>query len=190
MRAYRLVIAPVAIAVALGAGCAARIIAFNTQTGQPTAEYVYDMEIVNSFDRRVGGDQSEMKISGMSWYGPNQLLVDERTDNVARLYLIDIDPSRNILGGQFDDPKTSPSLEQSLPAPGRFTPLNKVLAVDLASKIPGMPGKIEGVAVRDPRTIVVTNDNDFGIPDGKEAYVGRRLQNNGTPNRLMVVNLG
>lgn len=148
------------------------------------------MEIVNNFDRRVGGDQSEMKISGMSWYGPNELLVDERTDNVARLYRIIIDPSRNILGGPYDDPKTSPSLEQSLPAPGKFIPLDKVLAVDLPAKIPGLPGKIEGVAVRDPRTIVVTNDNDFGIPDGKEAYVGRRLQNNGTPNRLMVVNLG
>ncbi|HTK65670.1 MAG TPA: esterase-like activity of phytase family protein [Pseudonocardia sp.] len=167
-----------------------RLIALDTQTGRPTAEYVYGMEIVNSFDRRVGGDQSEMKISGMSWYGPNELLVDERTDNVARLYRIIIDPSRNILGGPYDDPKTSPSLEQSLPAPGKFIPLDKVLAVDLPAKIPGMPGKIEGVAVRDPRTIVVTNDNDFGIPDGKEAYVGRRLQNNGTPNRLMVVNLG
>jgi hypothetical protein len=166
-----------------------RLIAFNTQTGQTTAEYVYGMEIVNSFDRRVGGDQSEMKISGMSWYGPNELLVDERTDNVARLYRIIIDPSRNILGSRFDDPATSPSLEQSLPD-GKFIPLDKVLAVDLPAKIPGMPGKIEGVAVRDPRTIVVTNDNDFGIPDGKEAYVGGRLQNDGTPTRLMVVNLG
>jgi Esterase-like activity of phytase len=165
-----------------------RLIAFSTQTGQPTAEYVYGMEKVTSFDRSMGGDQSEMKISGMSWYGPNELLVDERTDNVARLYKVTIDPSRNILGSPFDDPKTSPSLEQSLP--GKFTPLDKVLAVDLPSKVPGLPGKIEGVAVRDPRTIVITNDNDFGIPDGKEAYVGGRLQNNGETNRLMVVNLG
>ena len=57
--------------------------------------------------------------------------LDERTDNVARLYRIIIDPSRNILGSRFDDPKTSPSLEQSLPD-GKFTPLDKVLAVDLS----------------------------------------------------------
>jgi hypothetical protein len=166
-----------------------RLIAFDTESGKPEAEYVYGMEIVNGFDRRVGGDQSEMKISGMSWYGPNELLVAERTDNVARLYRVIIDPSRNILGGRFDDPATSPSLEQSLPD-GKFIPLDKVLAVDLPSKVPGLPGKIEGVAVRDPRTIVITNDNDFGIPDGKEAYAGGRLQNNGATNRLMVVNLG
>lgn len=166
-----------------------RLIAFDTESGKPEAEYVYGMEIVNGFDHRVGGDQSEMKISGMSWYGPNELLVAERTDNVARLYRVIIDPSRNILGGRFDDPATSPSLEQSLPD-GKFIPLDKVLAVDLPSKVPGLPGKIEGVAVRDPRTIVITNDNDFGIPDGKEAYAGGRLQNNGATNRLMVVNLG
>jgi hypothetical protein len=165
-----------------------RLISFSTATGQPTAEYVYPMEAVGSFDRGMGGDQSEMKVSGMSWYGPNQLMVDERTDNVARLYVINIDPARNILGTPFDDPAHSPSLEQS--APGAYRPLDKALAVDLPSKIPGLPGKIEGVAVRDPRTIIITNDNDFGIPDGKEAYVGRQLQNNGETNRLMVVNLG
>lgn len=34
--------------------------------------------------------------------------------------------------------------------------------MDLAA-IPGLPGKIEGVALLDPKTLVIANDNDFGV---------------------------
>ncbi|WP_405084466.1 hypothetical protein [Microbispora sp. NBC_01389] len=52
--------------------------------------------------------------------------------------------------------------------------------------MPSLPGKIEGLALLDSRTIALANDNDFGLgdfgPDG-------RLVDSGVPNRLVVVRL-
>jgi len=42
---------------------AVRVLAGDTATGQPTAEYVYPLEDVASFDPGAKGDQSEIKIS-------------------------------------------------------------------------------------------------------------------------------
>jgi hypothetical protein len=163
-----------------------RLFAFDPATGKPTAEYVYPMEAVTGFDRSLGGDQTEMSVSSVAWYGDNQLLVDERTDNVARLYLVTIDPAKNILGSPYDDPAHRPTLEQT--ALGAANPLNKTLFLDLTGKVPGMPKKIEGVAVRDPRTVVVSNDNDFGVQKGP-VFSGGRLRDSGAPSKVMVVNV-
>jgi hypothetical protein len=174
-------------AAAAAGSRAARLFAFSPETGKATAEYVYPLENVNTFDRSQGGDQTEMSISGLAWYDENKLVVDERTDNVARLYLVDIDPSRNILGSPYDDPGHVPALEQTDVAAAN--PLAKTLFVDLAGKVPGLPHKIEGVAVRDPRTVVVSNDNDFGLPDRGGFGPGGRLIDTGAPSKVMVVNL-
>ena len=50
---------------------AVRVLAGDTATGQPTAEYVYLLEDVASFDPVAKGDQSEIKISALAWYQPD-----------------------------------------------------------------------------------------------------------------------
>ncbi|WP_260614719.1 esterase-like activity of phytase family protein [Microbispora sp. KK1-11] len=162
-----------------------RILTFDLRSRKVTAEYPYRFEDVTTFDPKVNGDQSEMKISGLAYAGRDRLLVDERTDNVARVYSIDLAKATNLLGGPYDDPKTSPSLEEQAGASGVRLPA-KSLVLEPNALVPSLPGKIEGIAVLDPRTIALANDNDFGLgdfgPDG-------RLVDSGVPNRLVVVRL-
>ncbi|SDM16171.1 esterase-like activity of phytase family protein [Nonomuraea jiangxiensis] len=160
-----------------------RILAVNVRTGRPVAEYAYEFESVARFDPKAGGDQNQMKISSVVGLGNGRLLVEERTDNVARLYTADLRHATNLLGGRYDLSTTKPSLEARLPRNVR--PLSKKLAVDLA-KIPGVPGKLEGVALLNRNTIAVANDNDFGMGEIDE---NGRLKSNGVPSRLLVISL-
>jgi hypothetical protein len=42
-------------------------------------------------------------------------------------------------------------------------PVRSTLLADLGVIAPGLPGKIEGLALADDRTIVVGNDNEFAF---------------------------
>lgn len=167
-----------------------RILALDARTGKPKAEYVYRMEDVTTFDPGADGEQNEMKISGLVALGRDRLLVDERTDDVARLYIADLHHATNILGGKWDDQDTSPSLEQLAdPSEGDVAAARKSLALDL-STIEGVPGKVEGVAVPNPWTIAVASDNDFGMSDGPEAFdENGRLVDSGIESKLVTIRL-
>ncbi|NUR92437.1 MAG: esterase-like activity of phytase family protein [Nonomuraea sp.] len=163
------------------ASSTARVLRVDLRTGRPTGEWAYTMENVAAFD--PAAEQGDMKISALTVLGPGRLLLQERTDAVARLYTVDLRRATNLLGGPYDDPATTPSLESSLPSNVTVAP--KKLAVDLAA-IPGLPGKIEGVALIDPMTIAVANDNDFGMgtfdADG-------RLVDSGVASRILTIRL-
>jgi hypothetical protein len=61
--------------------------------------------------------------------------------------------------------------------------------IDLAT-IPEAPKKIEGAAVADPHTVVVINDNDFGMTDGPGAFdANGRLVDSGVATRVVVIRL-
>jgi hypothetical protein len=125
---------------------AVRVLAVTTATGRPTAEYVYPLEDVAGFDPGAQGDQSQMKVSAMAWSG-DQLVVDERTDAITKLYLVRLSGATNILGGELDDPAHTPSLEQATPA--GVIPLTKSPLLDVTAAVPNAPTKIEGIAVQD-----------------------------------------
>lgn len=168
-----------------------RLLALDVGSEKVAAEYVYRFDDIAAFDPAANGDPSEMKISGLAWFGPGQLLVDERTDDVTKLYLADLRTATDVLG-RVDDPAATPSLEQTtdLAAAG-ITPLGKKLFLDIAASVPGAPKKIEGIALLDERTVAFANDNDFGMSDGAEAFgPDGRIRDTGVPSRLLVVSLG
>jgi len=103
-------------------------------------------------------------VSGAVCLGGSRLLVLERTDEVARVYLADLARATNLLGTQWDDPKTTPSLEALDPSASPVVAVSKKLVVDL-NQIDGHPDKIEGIAVVDATTLAFVNDNDFDIGD-------------------------
>ncbi|MFC9971684.1 esterase-like activity of phytase family protein [Spirillospora sp. NPDC127200] len=156
-----------------------RVLRFDLRAGKVTGEYVHRFEDVCSFDAASCGDQKEMKISGLAALDDGRLLVEERTDEVAKVYTVDPRRATDVLGSRWDDAATDPSLEKSAEVPAGVTALPKTLAVDL-SAVPGMPGKIEGIALADRRTLAVINDNDFGLgtfgPDGRLVDSGVRTQ--------------
>jgi hypothetical protein len=140
-----------------------RILTFDVAADRVTAEYVYRFEPVAEFDSTVASAPEEMKLSGLALAGPNLLLVLERTDHVAKLYLADLTQATDIHGTLWASVTIDPSIEavEDLGAVG-VTPARKTLAADLAS-IADMPGKIEGVAIVDRTTVAIANDNDFDV---------------------------
>jgi hypothetical protein len=140
-----------------------RILAFDVASEQVVAEYVYRFELIRSFDPSKKADPENLKLSALAMAPDGQLLMLERSPNAARLYLADLQHATNILGSRWDDPATKPSLEaaESLAVLNVLT-LTKTLALDL-TQLPGVPDKLEGIAIVDPSTIVVANDNDFDV---------------------------
>ncbi|RRR86436.1 esterase-like activity of phytase family protein [Streptomyces sp. RP5T] len=175
-----------------GAGEASRtvrLLRFSPRKKAVTAEYAYRFDPVNVVDPSED-DTSELKISSVVAVGGDRLLVEERTDKAARLQLVRLDRSANLLGRSWDDDTASPSLEQlDDPAASGVPVLAKKLVVDLGT-VAGVPGKIEGVARVDDDTLALINDNDFGMTDGTGAFdADGRLVDSGVETTVTYVRL-
>ena len=94
--------------------------------------------------------------------GEGRLLVLERTEKTTKLFEITLTGASNILGSKWDDVATSPSLEQLLDAPD-VVAVNKVLRFDTFRDLKTAPEKIEGMAFLQDGSLLLINDNDFGI---------------------------
>ncbi|MEU3840163.1 esterase-like activity of phytase family protein [Streptomyces sp. NPDC028635] len=166
-----------------------RLLRFSPRKQAVTAEYAYRFDPVGVVDPGED-DTSELKISSVVAVGGDRLLVEERTDRTARLQLVRLDRSADILGGRWDDDTTSPSLEQlDDPASAGVPVLRKRLVVDLGT-VAGVPGKIEGVARVDHDTLALINDNDFGMTDGTGAFDAQgRLVDSGVKTTVIHVRL-
>ncbi|MEU7415165.1 esterase-like activity of phytase family protein [Streptomyces antibioticus] len=167
----------------------ARLLRFSPRKKAVTAEYAYRFDPVNVVDPGED-DPSELKISSVVAVGGDRLLVEERTDKAARLQVVRLGRSANILGSRWDDKTTSPSLEQLAdPSAAGVPVLAKRLVVDLG-KVAGVPGKIEGVARVDHDTLALINDNDFGMTDGPDAFDARgRLVDSGIETTVTYVRM-
>lgn len=161
-----------------------RLLRFSPRRGKVTAEYAYQFDPVGVVDPGED-DTTELKISSIVATGPETLLVQERTDNAARLQTVVLKSRYDILGSRWDDAATTPSLEASTNPPV----LPKKLFLDL-NTIPGAPKKIEGVALVGPHTLALVNDNDFGMTDGPAAFdAAGNLVDSRTETTLLTLHL-
>ncbi|MGW1867336.1 esterase-like activity of phytase family protein [Streptomyces mauvecolor] len=166
-----------------------RLLRFSPRRQAVTAEYAYRFDPVGVVDPGED-DTSELKISSVVALGDDRLLVEERTDRAARLQEVRLPRGAGILGSPWDSPATSPSYEQlGDPAAAGVPVLRKKLVVDLG-KVPGVPGKIEGVALAGPGTLALINDNDFGMTDGPGAFdPSGRIVASGAKTKLLYLQL-
>ncbi|MGV9932654.1 esterase-like activity of phytase family protein [Streptomyces olivaceoviridis] len=166
-----------------------RLLRFSPREKAVTAEYAYRFDPVDVVDPSED-DTSELKISSVVAVGGDRLLVEERTDKTARLQLVSLKRTSDILGGPWDDDTTAPSLEQLDDPAARGVPVPaKRLVVDLG-KVAGVPGKIEGIARVDHDTLALVNDNDFGMTDGTGAFDAQgRLVDSGIKTTVTYVRL-
>jgi hypothetical protein len=161
-----------------------RVLVFDIASEKVTAEYVYRFDIATEFDPRPKMKPDEMKVSGVVYLNPKELLILERTDWVAKLYSVDLSKATNILGSRWNDPSTSPTLEASEdPAKDDIQVLPKSLVLDL-STFKGIPDKLEGIAVIDRHTVAIVNDNDFEID---ERGVDAEGNNPATGNKTQLI---
>ena len=165
-----------------------RVLVFDIAGEKVSAEYVYRFDVSKEFDPNPKNTPDEMKLSGVVVINPKTLLVLERTDLVAKLYSVDLASATNILSSQWDDPKTSPTLEAlEDPASAAIRVLPKTLILDL-STLKGIPEKIEGVAILNANTIAVSNDNDFDSEESKYDEQGNNV-GKGKKSHIVTISL-
>ncbi|MDV9187300.1 esterase-like activity of phytase family protein [Streptomyces sp. SR27] len=145
-----------------------RLVRFSPRQNRVTAEYAYRFDAVGEVEPGQT-KTSELKISSVVALGGDRLLVQERTDKSARVYEVRLRRGADILGSPWDG-AAAPTLEQLDDTTSAKAPfLAKRLVVDL-NTVEGVPGKIEGIAVEGSSTLVLLNDNDFGMTDGPSAF--------------------
>ncbi|MFF8509852.1 esterase-like activity of phytase family protein [Streptomyces sp. NPDC015492] len=165
-----------------------RLLRFSPRKNRVTAEYAYRFDPVGVVEPGQT-KTSELKISSVVALGGDRLLVQERTDKASRLYEVRLRRGADILGSRWDG-TASPTLEQLDDEAAPDAPvLEKRLVVDL-NTVAGVPGKIEGIAVEGSSTLVLLNDNDFGMTDGPGAFdANGRLVDSGVETTLVRVRL-
>jgi hypothetical protein len=141
-----------------------RLFKLERATGRVVGEYVYQLDDPQTFALDPSDTQSDSRLSEIAALGLDRLLVDERTDGTTKLHEITLAGATNILGTKWDDVATSPSLEQQndLSKLG-VVPVKKTLRFDTSRDFKNAPVKIEGMAFLGDGTLVLINDNDFGI---------------------------
>ena len=161
-----------------------RILAFDIAREQPAAEYVYRFDVAETFE--PGAVPDDMKLGAITVIGPGKLLVLERTDQSAKVYRVDLAAATDILTTKWHDRRDGDTLEAlSDPAAEGIQALPKTLVVDL-TRISGVPAKLEGLAVANRTTIVITNDNDFDL--GQFDAAGNNV-GHGTPSQVVGIRL-
>jgi hypothetical protein len=176
-----------------------RILAFDIPSETVVAEYAYRFQWTGSgtgddeFDVPVTGGRArarDMKVSALAMLDAHRMLVLERTDFKAKVYCVDLREATNILGTEWDDVGTAPSLE-TFNADGALedegvTPLPKQFVIELSTTA-GYPLKIEGLTVIDGKTIAIANDNDFGV--GTFTGADCTLVDTGFESKIIVIRL-
>jgi len=150
-----------------------RLFKLHREMMRVVGEWVYKTDLPDTFADDHGKKQKDIKISEMVATGDDELIILERISKTTKLYKVKLSSESNILGSKWDDEATSPSLEQITDLrSAEISPLSKKLVMDTAHDYPGVfPTKVEGVALLDDNTMILINDNDFGVNGNKISFV-------------------
>jgi hypothetical protein len=150
----------------------ARLFKLELATGNLVGEWVYQLDLPQSFGLDPSNRQSDPRISELTALGPDRLLVLERTEGTTKLHEIALDGATNILGSRFDDPAARPTLEQLNDLAGTgIVPLSKTRRFDTARDMKDAPTKLEGAAILGDGALALINDNDFGIRGDRTSVI-------------------
>lgn len=154
-----------------------RILKIDMATLKPVAEYAYITEDALQFKDLK---QSDIVISDLFAVNEHTLLIDERDKNTGnkaqlkQIYATDLSTATNILGSYDTTVKSGKTLEQmdmtELAQQGISIPTKRSVLDAVSFKYPYE--KIEGITLLHGQTLVMINDNDFGV--------GSTLKENGT----------
>jgi hypothetical protein len=149
-------------------------------------DVIVDREWVALLDVKPGKKSPlSDKVSALWPAGPDKLLVEERDDTISndptastKIYKVDFSGATNLLGGAYDNPATSPTLEQQyIPTTGGVVPSNpsgvtpgaKSLCVDVNAALTAnglVNQKLEGISVlrvAGTSVLAAVDDNDFDL---------------------------
>lgn len=144
-----------------------RIWKLNTQTGEIAAQYLYPLDKPQSFARdKAKGKfhKSDIKLSELTTICEGKLLVLERGSQTSKFYVIEVSQQAEIDEKHLDI-QYRPTLEQ-LSDKGFDSEKIPILAktfIFSSDDYPQIGADLEGVLLLSPRTILLVNDNDFGV---------------------------
>ncbi|MGL5113983.1 MAG: esterase-like activity of phytase family protein [Beijerinckiaceae bacterium] len=145
-----------------------RLFKIDITTLKIVGQYVYQLDDPMSFGADPSDKQNDPRISELSALGTDRLLVLERTEQTTKLHEIVLAGATDIKDTGWDAAATSPSLEQlNALANVNVVPVKKTLRFDTFRDMKNAPEKIEGVAFLGDGSMVLINDNDFGIRGDK-----------------------
>ncbi|MCS6779909.1 MAG: esterase-like activity of phytase family protein [Geminicoccaceae bacterium] len=148
-----------------------RLFQYDRREDRLVGEYVYELTPMAEFKGEESKAQSTARISELLALDAERFLLVDRTERTTKIVLIDTRGATNILGSKWDDPATTPTLEQTGLAEAGIVPVTKKLVLD-SSAHPELPVKIEGMAWFADGSLMLINDDDFGI-DGRRTIVAR-----------------
>jgi len=133
-------------------------------------EWVYALDDPKTFRRDPSDKQNDPRLSEMMAIGPDRLIVLERTEKTTKLYEVQLSDDTKVDMAKWDDPATQPTLEQADAAAVGIKPLAKTLRFD-SFDFPDVVGKTEGMALLGDGSLLIINDDDFGINGARTQVV-------------------
>ena len=149
-----------------------RLWTLDAETGALLEQFAYPLDDPAQFRRDAAKkplERGDIKVSETTWIDDDRLLVLERGSETTKIYRVTLAPECR-LSAALGDPATSPTLEQQSGA-GEvdFPVLGKQLVFD-SDHFPEISADLEGMTLLGPRTLLLVNDNDFGIEDTQTAF--------------------
>jgi len=141
-----------------------RLWELDTANGAVTRQFLYRLDKPGSFrrDSAIGTvKRGDLKLCDIAATGPHTLLVLERGSATTKLYTVTLDDSRALDATQLDI-STRPTIEQRSAADDSLPHLAKALVFSTDDH-PEIDADLEGVTLLSPRTLLLVNDNDFGV---------------------------
>ena len=145
-----------------------RLWVFDLTTQQVVAEHLYPLDAPETFARDVAAGKvgrDDIKVSEIVAIDHRHLLVLERASATTKIYRVTLSPE-TALSETYRAIDTRPTVEEMSAAGtlGGLPVLAKSLVVS-TDDLPQVDADLEALLVLDARTLLLVNDNDFGIED-------------------------
>jgi hypothetical protein len=140
-------------------------------TGGLVAEFAYPLDPPESFlrDSRAGAFAwADLKVSELTVIGEDHLLFLERGSHTTKLYAVRLSDSCR-LAPCFADLATTPTLEGLSRGSAQLPLLEKKLVLTTDDH-PEIGPDLEGMVLLSPDSILLVNDNDFGVEGASTAF--------------------
>jgi hypothetical protein len=154
------------------AACHVRLWTLDSETGTLIAQYLYPLDPPDSFRRDTNKgvfQRSDIKVSELLCIGGNRLLVLERGSETTKLYLVELDRGR-ALPEEHAVAETRPTVEELSGGGTLHLPVLAKRLLLSTDDYPEVSADLEGMAMLDERSLLLVNDNDFGIEDVGTAF--------------------
>jgi hypothetical protein len=149
-----------------------RLWSLDTGSGALLAEYLYELDEPGSFLRDNAKEplqRSDIKVSELACLPDGKLLVLERGSETTKLYVVELSDDCALPSEQAEL-ATRPTVEQLSASGDLGLPVLAKCLVLNTDDHPEVTADLEGMAVLDERTLLLVNDNDFGIEDAETVF--------------------